>query len=61
MKIYNFWLTAFGESGPDFETTSPLVKSRVVNLAGEGVGGRGAIKNEAKPNVFLKRNRMSLG
>jgi len=34
MKIYNFWLTAFGESGPVFETTSPLVGAAWWNRAG---------------------------
>ena len=44
MKIYNFWLTAFGESGPVFETTSPPCECWVGEPGGEGVGGRGAIK-----------------
>jgi hypothetical protein len=35
MKIYNFWLTAFGESGPDFETISPLFGAAWVNRAGK--------------------------
>jgi hypothetical protein len=43
MKIYNFWLTAFGESDPIFETISPLWGC-VVEPGGEGVGGRGTIK-----------------
>jgi hypothetical protein len=47
MKIYNFWLTAFGESGPIFETASPRWGC-VVDPGGEGVGGRGAIKSEAE-------------
>ena len=35
MKIYNFWLTSVSESGPDFETASPLFGAAWVNRAGK--------------------------
>jgi hypothetical protein len=35
MKIYNFWLTAFGESGPNFEDDFSAVGAAWVNRAGK--------------------------
>jgi hypothetical protein len=51
MKIYNFWLTAFGESGADFEATSLLRE-----LAGEAGSGEASAAKEQKT---VDANRMS--
>ena len=51
MKIYNFWLTAFGESGARFLRRLLGLRGWVVEPGEGGVVGRGAI--QAKANRYV--------